>query len=72
MTISFGTVKRKLYAVHFAVYFFVGCLAYLLFILATGEDESEEESEAIQVECGMHCSLQGEQHQSDSGTYKLT
>ena len=68
MTISFGTVKRKLYALHFAVYFFVGCLAYLLFILATGE----EESEAIQVECGMHCSLQGEQHQSDSGTYKLT
>ena len=72
MTISFGTVKWKLYAVHFAVYYFVGCLAYLLFILATPEEESEEESEAIQVEGGVHCSLQGEERESDTGTYKLT
>ena len=49
----------------------------MLFILATGEQQSEEESEALQVEtndCGkLQCSLQSEQHQSDSGTYiKLT
>ena len=56
----------------FCCIFLVEFLAYLLFILATGEQESEEESEALQVEtndCGMQCSLQSEQHQSDSGTY---
>ena len=45
----------------------------MLFILATGEQQSEEESEALQVEtndCGkLQCSLQSQQHQSDSGTY---
>ena len=49
----------------------------MLFILATGEQESIEESEALQVgtnECGkLQCSVQSEQRQSDSGTYiKLT
>ena len=49
----------------FCCIFLVEFLAYLLFILATGEQGSE----ALQVECGMQCSLQSEQHQSDSGTY---
>ena len=76
MTVSLGAVKWKLYAVHFAVYCWSNFYVVKLFILATGEQESEEESEALQVEtneCGMQCSLQSEQHQSDSGTYiKLT
>ena len=50
----------------FCCIFLVEFLGYLLFVLATGEQESEEESESLQVETDdygkLQCSLQSEQH----------